>query len=281
MNFTLALLAGLVLLLPGMTALVSWNIQGAAQGAKRPELQLTSVTALFVALGMALLMHVLGYGLVSLIWAALVELGEHVRPVGPLIENPYEMALAISLGGKPASSGSIEAFLVLTLLECLLAWRLIASPGLDLVLDGFDVRSQGWVYQHVVRPLRHGYTPIAYVLTTTPSGEYGIGYEGIVADIRQGENGELKSISLAEPQRFAYQLIPASDQHPRRKPQLVTHEREWVGGVVALDGSVVRNVVIHSVSQALVEELEELAVGEGEDPSEWGLADRGQGEDRP
>ncbi|WP_169474180.1 hypothetical protein [Novosphingobium sp. SG919] len=264
-----------------MTALVSWNIQGAAQGAKRPELQLTSVTALFVALGMALLMHVLGYGLVSLIWAALVELGEHVRPVGPLIENPYEMALAISLGGKPASSGSIEAFLVLTLLECLLAWRLIASPGLDLVLDGFDVRSQGWVYQHVVRPLRHGYTPIAYVLTTTPSGEYGIGYEGIVADIRQGENGELKSISLAEPQRFAYQLIPASDQHPRRKPQLVTHEREWVGGVVALDGSVVRNVVIHSVSQALVEELEELAVGEGEDPSEWGLADRGQGEDRP
>lgn len=281
MNFTLALLAGLVLLLPGMTALVSWNIQGAAQGAKRPELQLTSVTALFVALGMALLMHVLGYGLVSLIWAALVELGEHVRPAGPLIENPYEMALAISLGGKPASSGSIEAFLVLTLLECLLAWRLIASPGLDLVLDGFDVRSQGWVYQHVVRPLRHGYTPIAYVLTTTPSGEYGIGYEGIVADIRQGENGELKSISLAEPQRFAYQLIPASDQHPRRKPQLVTHEREWVGGVVALDGSVVRNVVIHSVSQALVEELEELAVGEGEDPSDWGLADRGPGEDRP
>jgi hypothetical protein len=268
-NFTLALLAGLVLLLPGLTAVVSWNIQGAAQGAKRPELQLTSVTALFVALGVAIFMHILGYGLVSLVWAALLELGGHIRPVGPLIQNPYEMALAISLGGKTATSGSIEAFLVLTLFECLLAWRLIASPGLDLVLDGFDVRSQGWVYQHVVRPLRHGYTPIAYVLTATPSGEYGIGYEGIVADIRQGENGELKSISLAEPQRFAYQLVPASERHPRRKPQLVTHEREWVGGVVALDGSVIRNVVIHTVSQDLIKQVEKLPVEEGEDPSEW------------
>lgn len=261
MNLTFALLAGLVLLLPGMTALVGWNLQGATQGAKRPELQLTSVSALFVALAIAIMMHVFGYALVSLFWAAAIELGSYFNtPHGTIIDNPYEMALAVSSGtGKP-NSGSVEAFLIITLLECLLAWRLIASRGLDIALDSLDIRSQGWVFQHVVRPLRHGYTPIAYVLTTSSSSEYGIGYEGIVADIRQGENGELKAISLAEPQRFIYQIIPADEKHPRLKPHLQTHDREWVGGMVALDGAMIRNIVIHTVWQELVEELEEIAV---------------------
>lgn len=261
MNFTLALLAGLVLLLPGITALVSWNLQGATQGAKRPELQLTSVSALFVALATAITMHVQGYALVSLFWAAAIELGSYLNaPLGAIIDNPYEMALAVSIGtGKP-SSGSVEAFLIITLLECLLAWRLIASRGLDIALDSLDIRSQGWVFQHVVRPLRHGYTPIAYVLTISSSGEYGIGYEGIVADIRQGENGELKAISLAEPQRFIYQIVTANEKYPRLKPHLQTHEREWVGGMVALDGAMIRNIVIHTVWQELVEELEEIPI---------------------
>lgn len=266
MNFTLALLAGLVLLLPGITALVSWNMQGAGQGAKRPELQLTSVSALFAALGIAIMMHVLGYGLVELLWAAGLELGTHMKPVGPLIDNPYEMALAVSLGSGKPTSGSVETFLIVTLFECLLAWRLIASPGLDLVMEEVDVRSQGWVFQHVVRPLRHGYTPVAYVMTTTPSGEYGIGYEGTVADIRQGDNGEIKSISLAEPQRFVYQVVPASTKAPKTKPHIVTHEREWVGGIVVIDGAMIRNIVVHSVLQELVLELDEAPAFAGEPP---------------
>lgn len=250
--------------MPGITALVSWNMQGAGQGAKRPELQLTSVSALFAALGIAIAMHVLGYGLVSLLWAAALELGTHMTPLGPLIENPYEMALAVSLGtGKP-TPGSVETFLIVTLFECLLAWRLIASPGLDLVMEDVDIRSQGWVFQHVVRPSRHGYTPVAYVMTTTPSGEYGIGYEGTVADIRQGENGEIKSISLAEPQRFVYQVVPASTKAPKTTPHIVTHEREWVGGIVVIDGVMIRNIVVHSVLQELVLELDEAPAYEGE-----------------
>lgn len=261
MNFTLALLAGLVLLLPGITALVTWNLQGATQGAKRPELQLTSVSALFVALAMAIAMHVLGYALVSLFWAAAIELGSYLEtPLGAIIDNPYEMVLAISSGAGKPSAEPIEAFLIVILLECVLAWRLISSRGLDIALDALDIRSQGWVFQHVVRPLRHGYTPIAYVLTTSSSGEYGIGYEGIVADIRQGDNGELKAISLAEPQRFIYQIVPADEKHPRLKPHLQTHEREWVGGMVALDGAMIRNIVIHTVWQELVEELEDLPI---------------------
>lgn len=262
MNFTIALLAGLVLLLPGITALVSWNLQGATHGAKRPELQLSSVTALFVALGIAIVMHVLGYALVSLFWAAAIELGTHVTPVGEIMQNPYEMALALSVGTSKPASGTIETFLIIILFECLLAWRLIGSNGLDIAMESSDVRSQGWVFQHIVRPLRHGYTPIAYVLTTASHGEYGIGYEGIVADIRQGENGELKSIGLAEPQRFIYQIVTDDPDKPRRKPRLATHDREWVGGLVALDGSVIRNIVIHNVSNEIVDEVEETPPAE-------------------
>ncbi|WP_447763415.1 hypothetical protein [Sphingopyxis panaciterrae] len=256
MNLTLALLAGLILLLPGLTAIVAWNLQGSAQGAKRPELQLTSISALFVALAVAIVMHLLGFALAELARAALIELGHHVAPLGPLVANPYAMMIETWAGQRPGVM-ALAVFLGLILYECLIVWRLIASQGLDLVLESSDVRTQGWVFEHVVRPLRHGYTPIAYVLTSAVHGEYGVGYEGIVADIRQGDHGELRSISLAEPQRFVYQLVGTDEARPRRRPKLVTHDREWVGGVVALDGAMIRNIVIQNVSQQLVAELAE------------------------
>lgn len=151
-------------------------------------MQLTSVTALFLALGVAVLLHVLGYGLISLIWSAATEFGEHL-PSDPhrlaILPNPYEMMVGLALGTAKPTTLSIWIFLIITLAECVLAWQLFASEGLDLALEGIDVRSQGWVFQHVVRPSRHGYKPIAYVLTSPAQGEYGIGYEGVIADIRQ------------------------------------------------------------------------------------------------
>ncbi|MBB3473483.1 hypothetical protein [Sphingomonas sp. BK345] len=264
MNFTLALLAGLVLLLPGITALVSWNFQNVYHGAKRPELQLTSVTALFAALGIALAMHLLGYGLVSLGWAAAAQLGEASgHSVGPLIANPYDMAVALALGSAKASAASLFAFALTVLFECLMAWQLVTSQGLDIVFDEFDVRSQGWVFQHVVRPLRHGYKPIAYILTSTPHGEYGIGYQGVVADIRQGDNGELKSISLADPERFVYQVVHRKPDQPRLVPHIETHDRDWIGGVVVLDNAVIRNIVIQNIPDVVIEEVEQEAVDDG------------------
>jgi hypothetical protein len=157
--------------------------------------------------------------------------------------------------GTPAA-GSVEAFLILTTLECILAWRLVSSTGLDLVLESVDIRSQGWVFQHVVRPQRHGYTPIAYVLTSATHDEYGIGYEGTIADIRQGENGELKSIALAEPERFIFEIITRG-KNGRRLPKLKTYEREWVGEMVSIDGTMIQNIVVNNVSKALIAELED------------------------
>lgn len=258
MNFTLSLLAGLILLLPGIGGLVSWNARGASEGARRPELQLTSVTALFLVLGLTLLMHLLGYALITLIWAALPEIGSRLpaASTSPLIDNPYEAALGLALGNKSLDPVSLAAFPAVSLIVTILAWRLVASPGLDIVTSNVDVRSQGWIFDHVVRPARHGYKPIAYVLTNPPQGEYGIGYEGVIADIRQAEGGELKVISLAEPQRFVYRIEPVPAEEPRRRPSLSISGREWVGGIVALDASVIRNVVVHVVSADLITEVE-------------------------
>ncbi|CAN5496576.1 hypothetical protein BH10PSE12_BH10PSE12_07920 [soil metagenome] len=258
MNFTIALLAGLVLLLPGLTALVGWNVLGVAHGARRPELQLTSVTALLITLSVAVILHVLGFALVALIWSAALELGGQLPQAwvqGAIAPNPYEAMVQLALGGAKPAGETFWQFLLIIVTQCLLAWRLFASEGLDLVMEDVDVRAQGWVFQHIVRPARHGYKPIAYVLTTPAQGEYGIGYEGVIADIRQGDNGEIKSLSLAEPQRFVYHLMPARGDQPRFKPRLAMQDREWIGGVVALDGSVVRNIVVHNVSAALIAEV--------------------------
>lgn len=259
MNLTIALLAGLVVLLPGLTALASWNFMGSGQRAKRPELQLTSVNGLFVVLIVAAVLHFLGFALIGLGWSAAAELGNTLPaswPRWPLLPNPYDAAVLTATGvGRPTAEG-ILAFLLIILVECLLAARLMASEGLDLALESVDVRSQGWVFQNIVRPARHGYKPIAFVLTAPPQGEYGIGYEGVIADVRQGDNGELKSVSLAEPQRFIYHVVPKSDVQPRLRPHLEIYDREWVGGIVTLDGACVRNIVIHNISNEVVTEVE-------------------------
>ena len=232
---------------------------GSGQSAKRPELQLTSVNGLFVVLTVAAVLHFLGFALTGLAWSAAVELGNILPaswPRWPLLPNPYDAAVVTATGGGRPTAEGILAFLLIILVECLLAARLMASEGLDLTLEGVDVRSQGWVFQNIVRPARHGYKPIAFVLTAPPQGEYGIGYEGVIADVRQGDNGELKSVSLAEPQRFIYHIVPKSDVQPRLRPHLEIYDTEWVGGIVTLDAASVRNIVIHNISDEVVTEVE-------------------------
>lgn len=49
MTITLAVLASLLILLPGLTFLGFWNLKTFASGANRPELPLSSATTLLVA----------------------------------------------------------------------------------------------------------------------------------------------------------------------------------------------------------------------------------------
>lgn len=269
MNFTIALLAGLVLLLPGVTALSSWNFRGGAEHAKRPELQLTSTTALFIVLCVALLMHLLGYGLVSLFWSAGLELGRTLPktvPRYPLLMNPYDMAVSLATGGpqKPTAL-SIFVFVLVTAFESLVSWMLAANKGLDIVLDAIDVRSQGWAFEHIVRPARHGYKPVAFVLTNSTHGDYGIGYKGVVGEVRQGDNGEMKLLTLADPQSFVYHVITVDDDGNKVEPKVEIHDGKWIGGVVLLESATIRNVVIHNIPADLLDQVKAASPDTPED----------------
>lgn len=212
-----------------------------------------------MVLCMALVMHILGYGLVCLVWSSGLELGKTLPATIvriPLLTNPYDMAVALATGSadKPTAL-SVFVFIMTIAFESLTAWMLMASRGLDIVLDSADVRSQGWVFEHIVRPSRHGYKPLAFVLTNSIQGEYAIGYKGIVAEVRQGENGELKLLSLADPQSFVYHIATTGTKSKKIDPAVEIHDGKWIGGVLLLESSVIRNVVIHNIPADLVDQL--------------------------
>ncbi len=257
MNLTLALIAGFAVLLPGLGALAFWNIRLARGAVRRPELRLTSTTALFMVLAGSAGAHAIGLCLTALLWTAAVEVGHLFPPATRLSLWPQPYAVALGLIGHPAGAeltirGLAEILVVLGL-ETWLAVRLVTHPTLDLLLDGVDVSGQGWTYRAVTRPVQYGYTPFAYVLTNPAQGELGLAYQGIVADIRQGQDGELKFIALAEPESFSYQLKGAGPFAP--EGGLQNGERRRLGGVIVIEGPSIRNILVHAVGGTTVDDL--------------------------
>lgn len=258
MNLTLALIAGFAVLLPGLGAFAFWNIRLGRNAVQRPELPLTSGTALFMVLAGSALIHGMGLGLTTLLWNAALEVGACLPPSlrHPIWPRPYDTALALlshpAAGAPPVltSAGLLELLATL-LFETVVAIAFISSDGLDLFLDGTDVSGQGWTYRAVIRPAKHGYTPFAYILTNPVQGTVGLGYQGVVADIRQGADGELKFISLAEPESFSYELQgPDKTEHPGG---LHAGDRRALGGVIAIEGSAIRNILIRAVDSTIIE----------------------------
>lgn len=255
MNLTLSLLTGLLLLLPGLTSVVTWNLRGARAAARRPDLALTAVNALFAALAVSGVVHGCGYLIGEIATRATSEIG-----LLSAFTAPYPALLNLAL--KP--DGSAEPFAIFefglaTLVESLAVWRVITSPGLDVALHNIDGRGQGWVFEHIVRPHANGYVPIAYVLTDAIDEGLGIGYQGSIAEIRQGEDGKVVGIALGAPQRFLYE-IRAGERRPRifggerTAPKIEMQAREWLGGVVVLDVTAIRNIVVHNLSHAELDE---------------------------
>jgi hypothetical protein len=251
-NLTLSLLTGLVLLLPGLTAIVAWNGRGARAAARRPDLPLTALSALFASVAVAAVVHGIGYALGEVAVRATDEFGLH----SPLIA-PYPVVIDLIFGARsPLLRSALFEFLLVTLIACVAVARAVLSAGLDLVLSDVDARGQGWVFEHVVRPRANGYVPIAYVFTNMVSDGVGIGYQGPIAEIRQTEDGKVRTIAIGQPQRFLYEL--RSGEQPsgrsararRGAPRLIVRGRRWLGGVVALDGDVVRNIVVRNLSDA-------------------------------
>ena len=85
---------------------------------------------------------------------------------------------------------------------------------------------------------------------------------------RQDENGALKSIGLADPQRFVYQIVQRKPDQPDLIPHIETFDRDWVGGIVVLDASVVRNIVIKNIPHRVIEEIQNVPVSDNEEADE-------------
>jgi len=149
----------------------------------------------------------------------------------------------------------------LVIAESMLVAKFVSHDGFDLAFDGTDLNGQGWVYHHYLRPSQHGYRPICHVLTTFQQNNLGIGYMGTIADIRLSEKGELLSIALLDPDRFLFQLKPAQPAkrswgQPTIDPEFSSFGREQIGGIVALDGKSVANLVLRTLDKAVLDDIE-------------------------
>lgn len=269
MTLTLGFLASVLILLPGLVALASFNLRTGRAGARRPELQLTAINAIVAAVIISFLTHYLSY----IVSEGTIDLGVafHQRfptlPCWPSTQNPvtaYYLSIASSSPVPAPTAVSIAALLAL---EVFAIMAFTTSDTFDLLMDRLDWNGQGWVFQHITRPAENGYAPIGHVFTSTMSGAYGIAYKGVVIDARQGTDGQIASIALARPERFLYEV--GSFQPPRRprwpwaQPAgeldpttgFVLHGKEYVGGVVQLESRVISNIVVHSIARSLLDEI--------------------------
>jgi hypothetical protein len=280
MNLTLGVVAGILLILPGLAAMAAWNIRANRSGATRPDLPLTAVSVLLIAIGASLAAHLLSYMLVEAVRVALVAAGTGLpqtssmtlplqvlltdgHELRPVWSNPFVAALHAATA-KDAELAPFDAvwLAIAIIFESLIVFSVVSDEGFELGVEDIDVSNQGWVFQHYVRPAQNGYRAIAHVLTSTTHNGLGVAYRGTVVDLRQSEKGETLAISLLEPERFLYELTPAKPDawhSPARAAAFKRSEAEYVGGVVSLEARVIANVVIQTVQAGMIDEIYEEA----------------------
>lgn len=271
MNLTLGVLASILALLPGLALVASFNFRTRRGGARRPEMPLTAISALVLAIFFAIFVHFVAF------WAAsgALALGEAIHArfafrIGPAIRNPLAAGFD-ALGGKPITFEEGIALFGVLFLEVAAIANFTFGRAFQLVIDTIDYNSQGWVFEHITRPAENGYTPVGHVYTSTMSGRFGIAYKGAVTDIRQDEKGQVLSIALSRPERFLYEIgeLSVRSRPPRRwtvwRPEtpgtemiaINHHGKETVGGVVSLDARIINNIVVHCISNKLLEEIDQ------------------------
>ena len=263
MNFTLAILGGLTLVLPGLLALLAVHQQSGRDGARRIDIPLTSTLGLAVVMGVSLIAHFVGWAFFELGIAVARELRAHwgwMAHAWGLAINPYDTAVRLAEGGKPAL-GEILAFVMMVAVEAVFAMALVMSRGFALVAAGVDFGNNGWLFPAVVVPIRNGLQPVAYVLTTPQGDGSGFAYRGVIVEARQGADGELKGITLNSVEAFGYKLpttapagAPAAPG-PLQDLTISTTARRALEGVLDLEAAQIRNVLILTVGEDTVADL--------------------------
>lgn len=258
MNFTLALLGGLILIFPGLAVLAAWHLQSGQNGVRRAEIPLTSTIALVMVLGVSLLSHALGWAFSELAIASAIELKPLLRPVSDawgIAENPFQVAARLAEGDKTVTIGPIIGLACVIALEAFFAIAVSTSQGLVLALHRFDAGNQGWVFQNIILPTRHGMKPIAFVLTNAQNGPAGLAYRGVVVEARQSADGELKGLTLASPDAFIYAVNPPDEAAKDQEARISLSARRPLEGTLTLEASAIRNVLVQTVPDALVDDI--------------------------
>lgn len=268
MALSLAVIAGIAMLLPGLFAMLFWNLRGRRHGGSRPDLPITAVSVLSFSIAISLAAHVMTWLFGNVVIQTAVLLGNELPSwavIGPAIRNPVETMLALGRGGTAAgliSPGEIAAAVGTLGLEIMVVVSFLADDGLDLALDGVDFGNQGWVYTKILRPAQNDFRPIAFVLTTLMKDGLGVGYRGTVADIRQSDRGETLAITLGEPARFLFELkagkAPSGYGGEGENPQFIRYAEEDVGSAVALDARVIQNIVVSNRRSSQLKLLADL-----------------------
>ena len=273
MAITLGFLASVLIILPGLVALAAFNLRAGKAGARRPEQSLTSISALVSALLISLMVHLIGFLVAegAIQFALAVHDAYPALDFGPAPRDPLEAFYHAITGGPKMTVNAALGLAAMLIFEVFTVVGFAGSDTLELALDRVDLGSRGWVFQHITRPAEHGYAPFGHVFTSTISDGYGVAYKGPIIDIRQSEKGEVLSIALSRPERFLYKIGDFTELPAARWPWQQTlkvdacgdetgitlYPKDYVGGVVSLDGKVISNIVVHSISQTLLAELSE------------------------
>lgn len=264
LSLTLAIVTGVAILLPGFFAITLWNVRSRRYAVARPDLPINAVSVLAIGVGVSLAAHLMTALSISFVQTLLTEAGRLIPAEYryPAI-NPVAMMMVIAQGGTRAAALSpTELVLGISapLISTLFMLGVMADDAIDVAAEGWDFGGHGWAYTHIIKPAQHGHRPIAYVLTELQHEGLGVGYRGVVADIRQSSDGQTQSISLASPARFLYQLKPGSKKFGRAAtdPELIRYPERRVGDVISLDQKVIHDIVASAPETELLRELSAL-----------------------
>ncbi|MBB4859198.1 hypothetical protein HNO88_002527 [Novosphingobium chloroacetimidivorans] len=149
MPLTLGFLTSVLILLPGLVALATFNLRVGRAGARRPEQSLTAISALVAVTIVAVMTHYVGWVVAAAAIDAAIAIHDawHVD-LGPAVPNPIATFFTAVTNATPITPNEAIAPAALLLLEVFAIIGFVGSDSFDLLVDRMDWSGQGWVFQH-------------------------------------------------------------------------------------------------------------------------------------
>ena len=266
MSLTFAVLGTLALILPALAAILMWNMRAKRFVSARPDLPITAMSVLTIATAMTLFINVMTW----CFFVSFQAFAENLQPILPCTRypnlclpllNPTELLAAFIQNGAnatPAEPMHLAYIAGMILAQTVFTVSMISNEGFDLAFADLDLSRLGWAHEFVWMPSKHGYLPIASVLTSIEHDGLAVGYRGLVNDLRSNEHGETMSISLSAPYRFLYEIKAGQTKagaKTKATPQFIRYPGEQGPAAVALSANVILNIEIENSETALMKML--------------------------